>query len=868
MTPPTPRVSYSGRTRERKTRPSVRWQNKIAATVITIGGISTVLAVGLVFVFLVSVAVPIFFPPRVSEAHRIEKQADLSEADLPLRHFAIDEYQTMAWSVTRGGDLLLVHLEDGSLISRKALFAGRSLTDLRFLDNTLAAGFSDGSLQYGSVSFSTRFIPASELSEEIRLAASKGSIAHEGGILQGVSDTQFRLQTLVLDLKEPVMIEAGSAVEKIDISIKNTGPIIAALTSTGTLHMNEVSIQRNMVTRKETIRLFGGSLAIPAHESGALPSILRLTGLGDNAILAWDNGDLIRVDARVIETLSVTETTNLLRDGATRLTLLDFLIGKSSLVSGDDRGHLDVWFRTKPDGASTGDGATLVRAHRLEPMPSAPVALSVSARIRMIASGDADGNVHLNYVTNTRHLSSFHGDVVQGGMYGLALAPKDDALYAWGSTGLYAWDLDVPHPEINVRQILGKVWYEGFNEPAHVWQSSSGTDDFEPKYGMVPLIFGTIKATFYSLLFGVPLAILAAVYSSEIMGPKLRSYVKPTIETMASLPSVVLGFLAALVIAPAVEDKVAQMLACFVTIPFALLLGAHLWQLLPQTMTNRLRFVKLPIMLLFSALGFWLCGPVGVFAEQTLFLGDIKRWLATGEGSGTGGWMIILAPLCGVFTMWVNGRHITPVLRRAFESRGRMAYVFTDLLRFLISTIAAVVVAYAISSLLALGWDPRGSFIDTYVQRNALIVGFVMGFAIIPIIYTLCEDAMSAVPETLRAASLGAGATPWQTAMRIVIPTAASGFFSAVMIGFGRAVGETMIVLMAAGNTPVLEWNIFNGFRTLSANIAVELPEAVRDSSHYRMLFLSALTLFVMTFTLNSMAEVVRQRFRKRAFEL
>jgi phosphate transport system permease protein len=88
------------------------------------------------------------------------------------------------------------------------------------------------------------------------------------------------------------------------------------------------------------------------------------------------------------------------------------------------------------------------------------------------------------------------------------------------------------------------------------------------------------------------------------------------------------------------------------------------------------------------------------------------------------------------------------------------------------------------------------------------------------------------------------------------------------MIGFGRAVGETMIVLMAAGNTPVLEWNIFNGFRTLSANIAVELPEAVRDSSHYRMLFLSALTLFVMTFTLNSMAEVVRQRFRKRAFEL
>ena len=115
---------------------------------------------------------------------------------------------------------------------------------------------------------------------------------------------------------------------------------------------------------------------------------------------------------------------------------------------------------------------------------------------------------------------------------------------------------------------------------------------------------------------------------------------------------------------------------------------------------------------------------------------------------------------------------------------------------------------------------------DTYIQRNALIVGFIMGFAIIPIIYTIAEDALSTVPEHLRSASLGAGATPWQTAVRIVVPTAMSGLFSAMMIGLGRAVGETMIVLMAAGNTPVMKMNIFDGFRTLSANIAVELPEA------------------------------------------
>ena len=177
----------------------------------------------------------------------------------------------------------------------------------------------------------------------------------------------------------------------------------------------------------------------------------------------------------------------------------------------------------------------------------------------------------------------------------------------------------------------------------------------------------------------------------------------------------------------------------------------------------------------------------------------------------------------------------------------------------------SLVAAWLVS---ALGFDPRGGIIDTYVQRNALVVGFVMGFAIIPIIYTISEDALTAVPEHLRSASLGAGATPWQTATRVIVPTAMSGLFSAVMIGLGRAVGETMIVLMAAGNTPLMEWNVFNGFRTLSANIAVELPEAVRDSTHYRTLFLTALVLFAMTFVLNTIAEIVRMRFRKKAFEL
>jgi phosphate transport system permease protein len=185
--------------------------------------------------------------------------------------------------------------------------------------------------------------------------------------------------------------------------------------------------------------------------------------------------------------------------------------------------------------------------------------------------------------------------------------------------------------------------------------------------------------------------------------------------------------------------------------------------------------------------------------------------------------------------------------------------------------VCAVVVLLAVSLgavMDSLGWDLRGSLIGSYQDRNALLVGFALGFCVIPIIYTIADDALQSVPKQLRSASLGCGATPWQTTMRVVVPTAMSGLFSAVMIGLGRAVGETMVVLCAAGNTPLMEWNPFNGFKTLSAALATELPEAAKGSTHFRTLFLAAVLLFFLTLIANTLAEFVRMRFRKRAAQL
>ena len=151
-----------------------------------------------------------------------------------------------------------------------------------------------------------------------------------------------------------------------------------------------------------------------------------------------------------------------------------------------------------------------------------------------------------------------------------------------------------------------------------------------------------------------------------------------------------------------------------------------------------------------------------------------------------------------------------------------------------------------------------------YDQRNAIVVGLAMGFAVIPIIFAIAEDAFSNVPRSLVSGSLALGASRWQTVTRVVLPTASPGIFAAVMVGFGRAVGETMIVLMATGNTPIMDGSPFNGFRSLSANIAVEIPEAPVGGTLYRTIFLAALLLFVLTFAVNTVAELVRQRLRRK----
>ena len=271
-----------------------------------------------------------------------------------------------------------------------------------------------------------------------------------------------------------------------------------------------------------------------------------------------------------------------------------------------------------------------------------------------------------------------------------------------------AWPL-LTSATIHKEVTLAKMWFiqqwPGYDAPEHVWQPVSEI----PKFGVWPLVVGTIKVTVIAMLVAVPLAVSAAVFVSQYASRRAREIVKPAIEFLAGIPSVVLGFFALMVMASWFQD---------------------------------------------------------------LF---------------------------------------------GLESR-----------------------------------------------LNAVVAGVALSFAVIPVIFTVCEEALGAVPPSYVEASVALGAARWQTIVRVVLPAAAPGIAASIALGLGRAFGETMIVLMASGNAAILSANPADSVRTLSATIAAELAEVVFGGPHYTVLFALAVLLFLVTFGINFIGDQTIARMKRR----
>jgi phosphate transport system permease protein len=856
-------------TRPKRTARRVLVVDRAADWIISIGGLAVIFAVFAIMAFLIQVVVPLFTGSRVLA---VQSYALPGPAVRPLS-VSGDEYGTVGVEVLDSGGLRAFHPPTGRPLFETDLALGAPVTAFaRTLSGGhLVFGLFDGSVRFGRLSFDTRILAEAEAPAGLTPLDARD--ASDGrAVFSAIAGRQVRRVEARVEMSEPQRGSPdGLPIVAIDYrvggSVERPKRAFAAVDAGGGVLLGQSESRLNLLTRQLTTTT--RETRLPALDPGSTVAAVLLTELADEVYVAERSGVVHRFDVRDFSRPVLAETRDVL-PGAPEVTSLGFLIGEQSLVVGGSDGSVGVWFRTHVEGSRTGDGRALVLAHRLEPHAGPVASIAASQRSKMFITSDAGGEAWLRHATSEQVLLRLPG-VTTAGRAAAALSARDDAALLLGENRQAAFvQFSAPHPETTLRTIFGKVWYEGYPEPTWTWQSSSGTDVFEPKFSLVPLIFGTLKATLYSLLFAVPVALLAAIYTSEFVHPRVRTAVKPTMEMMASLPSVVLGFIAALVLAPLVETWISAVLALFLAVPIALVATAHLWQLLPDRVALRLAGLpKFGIMFGAVGLGAFAALRTGDLLEQRLFGGDLRQWLDGGAGTGQPFLFLVLLPLCFLAASAALSRLGGARLDRLLRSLDRSRAGAVEALRWIATSLAALALAWLAAALLAAaGVDPRGGPVGTYVQRNTLVVGFAMGFAVIPIIYTIAEDAMSAVPSHLRAASLACGATPWQTAVGVVIPTAMSGIFAAVMIGMGRAVGETMIVVMAAGNTPILDWNVFNGLRALSANIAVELPEAVKDGSLYRMLFLAALVLFAMTFVVNTVAELVRLRFRKRAAEL
>jgi phosphate transport system permease protein len=741
-TPVRPLAATSARTARRVVFD--RW----AARLVVLGGL---VIIGSILAILIVIGAEVYPLFRPATATPLPARQFEGGAVAPGASVGVDEYRQIAYAVAPDGVVRFLGLADGRslLVTRPPALDGATITrvvEARRGHHHLAT--SDGRVIPLAVTFDVTF---------------------DGGKRATAPKAVFG---------EPIVLDPGQkrAIRGLAVVSPASGLITVAQVGPFELIVARVVETKALIGpgRKESVLQ---ALTVPMEGK---VTALALDGRGEDLYLGTSRGRLLRYDMRD-KSFTAPDTAVVSRAGVP-ITTLGFLNGDRTLVVGDEWGDVSTW-QTIP--APEGGAPRLTRIYQFARQAGAIVAVGASPRDKGFVTADAAGGLAVGYGTTGRTVLTLTAP--GSGVAAVTVTPKADGVVAVNGDGRIAqWRLNNPHPEVTLQALFGKVWYEGYSAPAWVWQSTGGTDDFEAKLSLTPLLYGTLKGTFYALLFAVPLALLAALYVSEFMHPAVKAWIKPVVEIMAALPSVVLGFLAGLWLAPMVERIVPGLfLLPLVEIP-CILAALLVWRRLPAVARRLFKsgteaLLLLPVLML----GAWAAFTLGGLVEMRLLAGDYRGWLL---------------------------------------------------------------------SALGLGYD----------QRNCLVVGVAMGFAVIPIVFTIAEDSLANVPQHLRAGSLALGATRWQTALRIVLPTASPGIFSAVMIGFGRAVGETMIVLMATGNTPVMDWNIFSGFRALSANVAVELPEAPEGGTLFRVLFLAALLLFALTFVVNTVAEVVRLRLRRR----
>lgn len=728
-----------------KNRDKVRYlKDRLARFTVKIGGISVLAAILLIFFYLVFMVLPIFSSAEVNLKSDYTYQNNNKVVGI-----GVGDYGENAFIFDELGQLTYVGFEQG---------LAKILSKTRIIENPVSFAKSAQSQGW--------FAYANDDGEIISVKPSFNvSFSGEGRVLTpDLKVFNDEIPVLLDDKRNSISQFAFSINEDIGVfvSVSDIGDVNAVQV---TPYNSSTDLHNSWLTEK---------LPLPNFPSDI--DQLKVSPDGKQLFVLSGNGLMIaQLKQKQFEAREYVDLSR--GNQAKTVTQINLLSGAHSILVTHQDNTVSQWFDVLVSGERV---LTKIREF---PLSEGNHYVLTDTYRKGFYSFNRDGLMESFYSTSENQV--FSGEIYQELPDIVAMSNNENYLIALQSNRILLHELKNAHPEVTFSSIWKEVWYESYPEPQYVWQSTSASDDFEAKFSLVPIAFGTLKATFYAMMFSVPLAVFGAIYTAYFMPSSMRKVVKPSIEIMEALPTVIIGFLAGLWLAPIVETYLTGVVLLLIMLPVSAILMSMLWAILPSKVLKRLPtgwhvVILIPVILIVSYLSI----TYSVELERWLFDGDVRVFLAEHDIS--------------------------------------------------------------------------------YDQRNALVVGIAMGFAVIPTIFTIAEDAIFSVPQHLSDGSLALGATQWQTLLYVVLLTASPGIFSAIMIGLGRAVGETMIVLMATGNTPIMDFSIFEGMRSLSATIAVEMPETEVGDTHYRVLFLAALILFIFTFAVNSLAELVRQRLKDR----
>ncbi|MBD9358590.1 ABC transporter permease subunit [Methylomonas albis] len=732
-----------------------RWRlvkDKMVERGVVAGGLGIILAVVLIFFYLLYVVFPILLPSHAEAVGRY----DVPEQALGNTVFlSMEEQNEVAVRFTDTGKAIFFSVATGQLIRVDAL---------PIPNNVQITSYAHGGVDKGVIAFGLSDGRAVVVKHDYKLSYPDGKRVITPAI-------QYPLGA------EPLVVDKqGQALTKLALKLGDKNSTLLAKTADNRLVLSSLSKKESLFDDEGTWEATDSVVEMAADgvDFILLDKELR------NLYLGSRSGDLTVVDILDKSKPEIKHKLNVLNQGV-QISSMEFLNGDISLLIGDTSGVMAQWSMVRDQ--QNHFSIEKLRSFKVSDAPI--ITINPEQRRKGMLAADANGEIGIYSSTAEREL--IKEKIAGGKPVSVTLSPRANAMLLQSEDGkINHWTIENEHPEVSWSSLWNKVWYESYPKPDYIWQSSAASNDFEPKMSLTPLVFGTLKASFYAMLMGVPLALFGAIYTGYFMAPSVRQYVKPGVEIMGALPTVILGFLAGLWLAPFVEANLTGIFSLLMMVPLSVMIFAYFWQYLPEKTRHKIpdgwdAVVLIPVVIF----GAWLSFQLSPSIEALCFNGDLRTWMREEFGIG-------------------------------------------------------------------------------YDQRNTLVVGLAMGFAVIPMIFSIAEDAIFSVPKHLTTGSLALGATPWQTMTKVVLLTASPGIFSAIMIGFGRAVGETMIVLMATGNTAVMDLSIFQGLRTLSANIAVEMPESEVNSTHYRVLFLAALVLFMFTFVVNTLAEVIRQNLRQK----